>query len=450
MTTRGWILAAAWLGAWPALAAPVPVPLTAHERADRLAADALRRAATDPAAAVAQARRALALTAEFVPTEFVAAGRKGEIVEDAYVAARASYRQHRAVLYRALGESLATADKPVEAARYLRRALLLDPESGALAALGDVLARAGRGWEALRLLLAASPAGLTAETRPIAERAADAVGLASLQMELDRARVEALALEPRPVFREGPLTVPERARLSTGAWLRFDDGDLPLALYVAEASCRTCSADMDALQRAAGARARVLVAGEEPSEDAALRQALRLYRRDWPVINGPRLARAFDLRPPVVFVVARGGWSGAVVAPPFEVSLPPVLAVFARRDVDETRPRAAWSGRPLPRPQPTLPPALLPEGLAPGEDAPAPPGFEAAVRAYREGRHAEALRLFAALDEAGDGWLLPPEARLNRALCLRRLGRREEARKLLLRTGDSRFQDAVDSALEQQ
>jgi hypothetical protein len=33
-------------------------------------------------------------------------------------------------------------------------------------------------------------------------------------------------------------------------------------------------------------------------------------------------------------------------------------------------------------------------------------------------------------------------------LCLAAAGRREEARRLLLRIGDSRFQDAVDAALE--
>ena len=39
--------------------------------------------------------------------------------------------------------------------------------------------------------------------------------------------------------------------------------------------------------------------------------------------------------------------------------------------------------------------------------------------------------------------------RLDRALCLAALGRREEARRMLLRTGDSRFQDDVDRTLEQ-
>jgi len=98
---------------------------------------------------------------------------------------------------------------------------------------------------------------------------------------------------------------------------------------------------------------------------------------------------------------------------------------------------------------PPKPPALLPEGLAPGEDEPLPAEFGAAVAAFRAGRAAEAQKLFDALEARGDGWLLPPEARLDRALCLAGLGRREEARRMLLRTGDSRFQDHVDRTLEQ-
>ena len=66
----------------------------------------------------------------------------------------------------------------------------------------------------------------------------------------------------------------------------------------------------------------------------------------------------------------------------------------------------------------------------------------------RGGRPAEALRLLAEVEAGDRGWLLPPEARFNRALCLEKLGRTAEARSLLLGIGDSRFQDAVDRALE--
>jgi hypothetical protein len=123
--------------------------------------------------------------------------------------------------------------------------------------------------------------------------------------------------------------------------------------------------------------------------------------------------------------------------------------VLAQREVQEKLPRAEWNRRPAERAPPAPPPALLEDGLAPGEDPPAPPEFEAAVAAYRGGRPAEALKLFEALEARGDGWLLGPEARLDRALCLAALGRRDAARLLLLGTGDSRFQDHVDRMLEQ-
>ena len=91
---------------------------------------------------------------------------------------------------------------------------------------------------------------------------------------------------------------------------------------------------------------------------------------------------------------------------------------------------------------------MLPEGFAPGEDDPPPAEFTSAVAAYREGRAVEAQKLVDALAARGDGWLLPPEARLDRALCLAKAGQAEAARRLLLRVGDSRFQEEVDRALE--
>ena len=111
-------------------------------------------------------------------------------------------------------------------------------------------------------------------------------------------------------------------------------------------------------------------------------------------------------------------------------------------------PRPKWDGRPVTRGPEPPPPALTPEGLAPGEDLPLPGAFVAAADAYKAGQGLEALRFFDALENKGDGWLLPPEARFDRALGLAAIGQREVARKLLLRIGDSRFQDAVDRALE--
>jgi hypothetical protein len=147
-------------------------------------------------------------------------------------------------------------------------------------------------------------------------------------------------------------------------------------------------------------------------------------------------------------LVARGGWTLAVLQAPFGHELATALAALHRVDVPETVPRPAWNRRPIDRSPLPPPPGLLPEGLAPGEDEPAPPEFAAAVEAYRKGRAKEALAAFDALEAKGDGWLLPPEARLDRALCLALAGQRDAARRILLRTGDSRFADEIDQLLE--
>ena len=137
-----------------------------------------------------------------------------------------------------------------------------------------------------------------------------------------------------------------------------------------------------------------------------------------------------------------------VAQPPFEeASLGSALDVLARREVSETVPRANWN-RQAAVDAVVAEPKLLPEGLAPGEDQPPPAGFTAAVDAFRAGRAVEALRFMDALAADPEGWLLPPEARYNRALALRASGDRETARRILLRIGDSRFQEEVDKALE--
>src|SRR5262249_59243444 len=78
------------------LLAATPSPV---DEAERLAAEATRAAESRPAEALDLARRALGATAEFDPIAFVRAGRRGEVVEDTFQAARASYRRHPARLY---------------------------------------------------------------------------------------------------------------------------------------------------------------------------------------------------------------------------------------------------------------------------------------------------------------------------------------------------------------
>ncbi len=420
---------------------------SAVSRAEALAAEAVRLSETDRPGSLARAREALKLTEDFDPTAFVRIGRKGEIVEDTYLEAREAYRRHRAGLYAALGTALARSEQHVPAVRLLRRAFDLDATPSRGEALARSLLAAARPREALAVLLSGDLSSFAGSKLAPAEQAADALGLASLQVEIDRIRLSRLEVEPRIEHRDGPFRLPRGARLSSGA--PFDPGQGRWTLlYVAEPSCRTCSADLEALKGAARQSLRIVMAPDDADRDHALRQVMRMYRYDWPMLLQTRVSQSLGLPVPSVMIVARGGLGGAVVRPPFRTTLGPALEVLGRSDVSEAPPRPGWDRRPPDRSPVPPRPALLEDGLAPGEDEPAPPAFDAAVEAYRAGRYRESMKLFESLATQGDGWLLSPEARLNRALCLAGLGRRDQARRLLLRTGDSRFQDALDRTLE--
>lgn len=415
-------------------------------QAEALAAEAERLVPTQPKEAIARARQALAVTAEFDPIVFVKAGRKGEVVEDEFQAARVEYRRHRAKLYSALGEALA-AGSPAAASRYFRRAALLDPTTPRYLALARSLLKLGRGGAALAILeKTVGLGGFPREALPLVAQGVDAAGWPSAQAEIDRVRLKALSIATLE-WREGPATFPERARLSTNPIFRLDDAEINV-FYVAEASCRSCSEDVETLRRAVPAGARLLVVPEIDGQDQALRQVLTLYRASWPLLLGPGTAAALKVAPRSALVVARQGWSAAVVKPPLMPGLASVISILESKDIPETVPRPGWNRRPVERSAPAEPGLLLPEGLAPGEEEPMSPELQAAVAAFRAGKPAEAQRRFDEVEAKGDGQLLPPEARLNRGLCLAALGQREAARVLLLRTGDSRFQDAVDRALE--
>ena len=407
-----------------------------------------KAAAGDPASALPAARRALAASAEFIPTDYVAAGRKGEVVEDEFQAAREGYRRHRAVLYEAVGTALAGQGQPLAASRYQRRAFLLDPTPDRGLALARSLNDLGRGREALDTVqrAIAGLVGLKPEATAVIARAADVAGLPSAQAEIDRGRLAA-TVGKAVELREGPFELPPGVRLSTAPLFRLDEAPITV-IYAAEASCRHCSADLDMLARQAPKEARILALPPADDQDQALRQVLALYRRPWPLLLGRDLASRMRLAPRALLLVARGGWTQAVVSAPTGPELAAAFAALQRVDVPETVPRPSWNRRPIDRSPIPPPPGLLPEGLAPGEDEPFPSEFTAAVEAYRAGRAAEARQAFDALEARGDGWLLPPEARLNRALCLARAGQKDAARRILLRTGDSRFEDGIDRLLE--
>ena len=270
--------------------------------------------------------------------------------------------------------------------------------------------------------------------------------LPSAQAEIDRGRLTA-TLGKAVQLREGPFDLPPGVRLSTNPVVRLDETPITV-LYAAEATCRSCSADLEALARQVPKDVRVLAVPPGDDQDQALRQVLGLYKRPWPLLLGRDLEARLQLKPRSLLLVARGGWTQAVLQAPFGAELGAALAALQRVDVTETVPRATWNRRPVDRGPLPPPPGLLPERLVPGEDEPFPPEFKAAVDAYRKGRAQEALAAVDALEAKGDGWLLPPEARLDRAMCLARAGQRDTARRMLLRTGDSRFEDETDRLLE--
>jgi len=415
------------------------------KEAEKLGAEAVRLSAARAPAAVEHASRALKMTEEFDPTAFVSAGRKGEVVEDAYVQARLDYRRHRAELYAAMGEALAAAGRPRPATRYFGRAALLGPSADRSRRHAEALFAEGRGREALDILRRQAATGaLGPESVALLERVADLVGLPSVQAEIDRARLQPLgeAVE----YRDGPIRLGDNPRLSTGAPFRI--GNELTVFYLATTVCRTCSQDLEVLKALVPRGTRVIMVAEDPERDHALRQILQLYRYDWPLLLGRGHYQALEAPGGTVLVVGRSGWVGAVAKPPLQTSVPAVLAALLRTDVRESIPRPTWNSRPPDRAAVPPAPGLLPDGLAPGEDLPVPGAFTAAADAYRAGKYLEALRFVQALAAKGDGWLLSPEERYDRALLLAGLGRRDEARRLMLGIGDSRFQDEVDRALE--
>jgi tetratricopeptide (TPR) repeat protein len=425
-----------------------PAPRQANVQAEKLAQDAMALAPRDAAAALQQARKALALTAEFVPTDYVNAGRKGEVVEDEFKAAREAYQRHRAVIYDAVGDALGRQGQALPASRYQRRSFLLEPTPARGLALARSLNELGRGREALATVQKAigGLVSLTPEAVAAIERAADVAGLPSAQAEIDRGRLTA-NLGAAVTLREGPFELPPGVKLSNAPLFKLEDAELTV-IYAAEASCRNCSADLEELGRQVPKTVRVLTLPPGDDQDAALRQVLQLYRRPWPLLLGRDLGARLSLQPRSALLLARAGWTQAVLKAPFGQELGTALQALQRKDVQETAPRASWNRRPVDRSPLPPQPELLAEGMAPGEDAPFPPEFDAAVAAYKAGRAGEAQKLIDALEAKGDGWLLPAEARLDRALCLARAGQRDAARRILLRTGDSRFEDKVDQLLE--
>ena len=288
---------------------------------------------------------------------------------------------------------LARQAQPLAASRYLRRAFDLDPTPARGLALARSLNDLGRGREALDTVqrAIAGLTGLLPEAAEVIVRAADVAGLPSAQAEIDRGRLAAI-LGAAIELREGPLELPPGVRLSTNPVFRLDEAEIN-RVYAAEASCRSCSADLEELARQVPKGVRVLTLPPGDDQDKALRQVLDLYRRPWPLLLGRTVATSLALPPRSLLIVARGGWTQAVL----ERALRHRARHGARGGPAQGRPgdRAAGQLEPAPgRPHAAAEAArrCCPEGLAPGEDEPLPAEFAAAVAAFRAGRAVEAQK----------------------------------------------------------
>ena len=412
-------------------------------RAEELVRQATPLVSSDPEAAWELSRKALEASALFDPTDFAEAGRHGEVVEDSYRAARGEYRRHRARVYLTAGKAELARGRPSPALRYLRRAADLDGEVDPVP-LAQALLATGAKWEALDVLLSSHEVG--ARLRMLAT-VVDELGLPSVQAEIDRVRVESHKDGFQGTWLPGPVKVPPQARLSTGSRFAFDDDATLRAVYLVDEGCATCSRDLELLRRIVPEPVQVLLAPE--GDDTVLRKAIRLYRYEWPVLLGRGVVDALPAQAPAIMLVGRAGWSAVLVGDPLDRSLPTLLEMLSREDIRERLPRAGWKGVMPVRPPPRVSrPSWDGRGLAPGDDNTPPEEFARARQSFESGRHQNALSLLDVMSKDEEAWLLPPEERLNRALCLAGLGRRREARGILLAIGDSRFQDEIDQLLE--
>ena len=182
-------------------------PQSPVKEAERLAAEAIATAVSAPAAALAAARRALALTAEFIPTSFIRAGRRGEVVEDEYMAARGRVPPPSRARVRGDGRRTRRAG----AARCGRALSAPRHGAGRRATRGRPGSprpcwRPDAGRDALDLIHERGKAagGIGRLLVPSLERAVDAEGRPSVQVEIDLSRLSAVSGKGI-VARDGPV-----------------------------------------------------------------------------------------------------------------------------------------------------------------------------------------------------------------------------------------------------
>ena len=160
--------------------------------------------------------------------------------------------------------------------------------------------------------------------------------------------------------------------------------------------------------------------------------------------------RGSHLEPRSLLIVARGGWTLAVLKAPFGPELgtrprgAPARGRARRRCRAPPGTAARWTARRSRRR-----PASCPRGWPRARTSPFPPEFTAAVEAYRAGPRRRGAERASTRSRRGAtaGCCRPRRASTGRSAS-RGAGKRDAARRILLRTGDSRFEDAIDRLLE--
>ena len=251
-------------------------------------------------------------------------------------------------------------------------------------------------------------------------RAADVAGLPSAQAEIDRGRLVATLGKARRAARGTVRDAPGRAAL--------DEPRVPPRRGGAHRRLRRRGLVPDLLGRPRGA-------GPAGAEGRAGRSRCRRgttrtrpCARCWPSTAGPGrccsgrdLAARLRLEPRSVLLVARGGWTQAVLQAPFGPELGSAIAAppASGRPGDRAARRAGTAGRSTAR-RSRRRPACSRRASLRGRTSPFRPSSRPAVEAFRAGRAAEAPRRSTRSRPGATGGCCPPEARLNRALCLAR------------------------------
>ncbi len=389
----------------------------------------LAEASTDAEGALSAGLAALAATVDFEPTAFVKAGRKGEVVEDDYLS-----RPGTPIAGTGLAstppwaESTPPRGDHEAAVRYLRRAEFLGPDSSSGRAARGCLSPRSVGPQRRRSCCRdSSPRVGPGQTSWRSSRRS------STRQAGRASRSRSIGPESWPSLGgarsggTGHFELPKGTRLSTAPVFRMADAAVNV-IYAAEASCQTCSEDVEALRRGDPALPRG--SSSCPRDRTTTTPCGRCSvcsSVSWPVMIGPGLGSTLGVTPRSVLIVGRGGWGAALLPGAPEAGARQGGGTVGKDGCrSKSLPRPGWNRRPVERSSAHVRyRGCGPRGWRPATTSLRQPEFEAAVTAYREKRPAEAMRLFDESPDAGtDGSFPPRPGSTARCVSMRSVGER--------------------------